>query len=512
MVKNSSFEIPGSGSREPTDRDRLLADSSDVLPIPSKEWGSRITNTFELSVGHGRALHSTSEDDLTIDLGISGDFAGARGSTPSDARGPRRYLVGSEIGRGGVGAVHEAWDYQLQREVAIKVLLDEHRGKEEVVRRFMEEARITSRLQHPGIVPIHEIGFSPDEQPFFVMRLVRGRTLKQMLGVRSRVTEELPGFLNILLHVCQTIAYAHRNGVIHRDLKPANIMVGAFGVVKVMDWGLAKVLGEPELAEAVTAARGAAELTLRCQRRQPATIDSDLSGTRLGTVFGTPAYLPPEQARGEIDRIDKRSDVFGLGAILCEIVTGSPPYTGSNAIEIYKKATAADTTEVIDRLNSCAAPLDLISLAKWCLSSDPTDRPDDATEVVEVIEAHMNSDQRRAEQDLIRFFELSLDLFCIASTEGFFLRVNQNFSRVLGFSVEELTARPFLDFVHPEDRDRTAAVCSCLALGEPCVQFLNRYRHADGHYLWFEWNAQVEVGERAIYAVARDVTERIAKR
>ena len=512
MVKNSSLEKPGSGSQEPTDRDRLLANSSDVLPIASKEWGSRLTNTFELSVGHGRVRQSSSEDDLTIDLGISGDFADARSSSPSDARGPGRYLVGGEIGRGGVGAVHEAWDYQLQREVAIKVLLDEHRGKAEVVRRFMEEARITSRLQHPGIVPIHEIGFSPDAQPFFVMALVRGRTLKQMLGARSRVTEELPAFLNILLQAYQTIAYAHRHGVIHRDLKPANIMVGAFGVVKVMDWGLAKVLGEPELADAMTAARGAAELALRCQHRQPTTVDSDLSGTRLGTVFGTPAYLPPEQARGEIDRIDKRSDVFGLGAILCEIVTGRPPYTGSNAIEIYKKATAADTTEVIDRLNSCAAPLDLISLAKWCLSSDLTDRPDDATEVVEVIEAHMNSDQRRAEQDLIRIFELSLDLFCIASTDGFFLRVNQNFSRVLGFSVEELTSRPFLDFVHPEDRDRTEAVCSSLASGEPCVQFLNRYRHADGHYLWFEWNAQVVVGERVIYAVARDVTERIAKR
>ena len=512
MVKNSSFEIPGSGSREPTDRGRLLADSSDVLPISSKEWGSRITNTFEHSVGLGRALQSSSEDDLTIDLGTSGDLAETRNSTPFEARGPARYLVGGEIGRGGVGAVHEAWDHQLQREVAIKVLLYEHRGKAEVVRRFMEEARITSRLQHPGIVPIHEIGFSPDEQPFFVMRLVRGRTLKQMLGVRSRVTEELPGFLNILLHVCQTIAYAHRNGVIHRDLKPANIMVGAFGVVKVMDWGLAKVLGEPELADVMTAARDAAKLMLRCQHWQPTTIDSDLSGTRLGTVFGTPAYLPPEQARGEIDRIDKRSDVFGLGAILCEIVTGHPPYTGSNAIEIYKKATAADTTASIDRLNSCAAPLDLISLAKWCLSSDPTDRPEDAKEVLEVIEAHMNSDQRRAEQDLIRFFELSLDLFCIASTEGFFLRVNQNFSRVLGFSAEELTARPFLDFVHPEDRDRTEAVCSSLAAGGTCIQFLNRYRHADGHYLWFEWNAQVVVGERAIYAVARDVTERIAKR
>ena len=510
MVKNSSLEKPGTGSQEPTDRDRLLADSSDVLPISSKEWGSRLTNTFEHSVGHGRALHSSSTDDLTIDLGSSGDFAEARSSTPSVARGPGRYLIGGEIGRGGVGAVHEAWDYQLQREVAIKVLLDEHRGKAEVVRRFMEEARITSRLQHPGIVPIHEIGFSPDAQPFFVMGLVRGRTLKQVLGTRLQLAEELPALLSILLHVYQTIAYAHRNGVIHRDLKPANIMVGAFGVVKVMDWGLAKVLGEPELADAVTAAQGAAELTLRCQHRQPTTVDSDLSGTRLGTVFGTPAYLPPEQARGEIHRIDKRSDVFGLGAILCEIVTGHPPYTGSDAIEIYKKATAADTTESIDRLNSCAAPLDLISLAKWCLSSDPTDRPVDATEVVEVIEAHMNSDQRRAEQDLIRFFELSLDLFCIASTDGFFLRVNQNFSRVLGFSSEALTSRPFLDFVHPEDRDRTEAVCSSLAAGGTCVQFLNRYRHADGHYLWFEWNAQIVTDERAIYAVARDVTERIA--
>jgi serine/threonine-protein kinase len=279
-------------------------------------------------------------------------------------------------------------------------------------------------------------------------------------------------------------------------------MVGSFGSVKVVDWGSAKILGEPVRKR--VAGNGRPEA-----KDGPPLPQGDLpaNATQFGVVFGTPAYLPPEQARGENERVDKRSDVFGLGSILCEILTGHPPYAGEYGSEVYRKAANADTAEMVVRLESTHVAVDLISLTRWCLSERPKNRPRDASEVVEVLESYLHTDQRRAERDLVRFFDLSLDMFCIASYDGYFLRVNENFPRTLGYSATELTSRPFLDFVHPDDRARTAEECVSIAEGAQCVRFCNRYRHADGRYLLFEWNAQGWPEDRAIYAVARDITE-----
>ncbi len=462
-----------------------------VLPDLMDWWEAGATGTFERG-------GPTDDSGGSSDGDSGGDRPATAPADPPAALDPAgRYAVRDEIGRGGMGAVHAGWDRQLQREIAVKVLLREHVGRPEVVRRFLDEARITSRLSHPGVVAVHELGWSPDGRPYFVMKLVRGQTLAQLLNGRGDAAGDLPQFLAIFLQVCQAVAYAHSQGVIHRDLKPANIMVGAFGAVKVMDWGLAKVLGEggPDVGGDDPAATPAGVI-------HPAV-------TMAGTVFGTPAYLAPEQARGETDRIDRRADVFGLGSILCEILTGQPPYAGADGRETYRRAAAAETAAAVARLDACRAPLDPVVLAKWCLSADPRDRPPDASGVVEVMTAHFQGDRRRAERDLVQFFDLSLDLFCIAGADGYFRRVNGNFQRLLGYTDEEMTSRPFLDFVHPDDRGKTDGQTEQLAVGEPCVQFVNRYRHADGHYLWFEWSAQAVPEERATYAVARDVTDRV---
>lgn len=418
-----------------------------------------------------------------------------------------RYLVGAEIGRGGIGSVHEAWDVQLDRPAGIKVLHQKHLERPDVVRRFQEEARITSRLQHPGIVPVHERGISPDGRPFFVMRLITGQTLEELLCLRQTPAEELPRFLGIFLQICQAMAYAHGQGVIHRDLKPANIMVGAFGVVKVLDWGLAKVLGEPDPTKMVM--DPSAEPEHANDPQHVSLADSGFPRTQLGTVFGTPAYLPPEQARGEIDQVDKRADVFGLGAILCEILTGLPPYIGADGSEIYRRASTADIADAVARVHACNVGLDLLTLTQACLSPKPADRPADAAGVAEIITAHLQADQHRAEADLVRFFDLTMDLFCIASTDGYFIRVNENFTRVLGYTEAELTCRPYVDFVHPDDREQTGRETVRIAGGTPSIQFMNRYRHANGNYVWLEWNAHTAAQERAVYAVARDVTDRV---
>jgi serine/threonine-protein kinase len=151
----------------------------------------------------------------------------------------------SVIASGGRGDVYRARDRELQRDLAITVLLPRFVGRPDVARRFLAEAQVAAQLQHPGIVPVHEVGALPDGRPYFAMELVKGRTLAELLQERSSPAHDLPRFLGFFQQVCQAVAYAHSKGVIHRDLKPGNVMVGAFGEVQVMDWGLAKVLNAP---------------------------------------------------------------------------------------------------------------------------------------------------------------------------------------------------------------------------------------------------------------------------
>ncbi len=239
---------------------------------------------------------------------------------------PSRYLLFEEIGRGGMGTIVRAFDCDLGRGLAIKIVLQEHQNRSEILRRFVEEAQIAGQLQHPGIPPVYEIGEFDDGRPYFTMKLIEGRTLATLLNERSDLSQDLPRFLSIFEQMCQTLGYAHSRGVIHRDLKPANIMVGAFGEVQVMDWGMAKLVVESDLTGAVETNRVAAD---------------DGVHTRAGQVMGTPAYMAPEQARGETNALDERCDVFGLGAILCEILTGRPPFDGPASDEICDRAAPA---------------------------------------------------------------------------------------------------------------------------------------------------------------------------
>jgi serine/threonine-protein kinase len=405
------------------------------------------------------------------------------------------YRVGKEIGRGGMGSVLEGQHTQLGREVAIKVLLESHAGHARLLEHFEEEIQILGQLQHPGIVPVYETGRLPDKRPYFTMRLIRGQTLSRLLSSRTG-SEGRPHFLKVFEQVCQAMAYAHSKGVIHRDLKPGNIMVGAFGEVQVMDWGLARVLRKSR--------RRAPEGTFP----RPSWGEESSLVTEPG-VLGTPAYMPPEQAHAEMDRLDERADVFGLGGILCEILTAKPPYVGQDKEAVLAKARRADLADAYRRLDACGAERELVALAKSCLAADPNDRPGDAGKLADAVTGHLESVLRRAERDLVRFFELSLDLFCIAGLDGYFRRVNSNFTRVLGYTSEELVSRPFLEFVHPDDRERTLGEMVKLSQGLPVIRFCNRYRDTRGQYRWFEWTAKSIPEEGVIFAVARDVTERM---
>lgn len=303
------------------------------------------------------------------------------------------YQLLGEIARGGMGVVVRGHDPDLGRDVALKILHRELSNRPEIVRRFVEEAQIGGQLQHPGIVPVYELGLTADERPYFTMKLVGGRTLAALLAERRDKDEDRRRHLGVFEAVCQTLAYAHSRGVIHRDLKPSNVMVGAFGEVQVVDWGLAKVLAFGGVADERRAQESHANAvgldTVRRGVRRPGT------DSVAGSVMGTPAYMSPEQARGDVQQLDERSDVFGLGAILCEILTGAPPYPRKHELAL-SHAGRGELGETLGKLDECGADADLVSLCKDCLRPAPADRPRNAQVLAERLHAYLISVEERA--------------------------------------------------------------------------------------------------------------------
>ena len=305
----------------------------------------------------------------------------------SGAASPAGFDLRDEVGRGGMGVVYRALDLSLNREVAVKLLQDQFSAVGTAAVRFLEEARITAQLQHPGIPAVHQVGVLPNGRPFLAMKLIKGETLDRRLKARPDAAAERGRFLQIFESIAQALAYAHSRRVIHRDLKPANIMVGAFGEVQVMDWGLAKVLGNE------AAAKSGSDDTTKIHSDRDSNSDA---GTQYGQFMGTPAFMPPEQAIGAVDRIDERSDVFGLGAILCVILTGQPPFVGSDAETTRQLAARGKVEEAFARLDVCGAEPELIALAKRCLAVEPVDRPANAAELAKAIATYRASAEDRA--------------------------------------------------------------------------------------------------------------------
>jgi serine/threonine-protein kinase len=306
--------------------------------------------------------------------------AAAAGVEPRGVRRLGRYEVFEEIAQGGMGVVLRARDPELNRDLAVKVLRPGLRDCPEAVRRFVEEAQITAQLPHPGVVPVHDIGRDEQGLPFLVMKLVRGRTLEELLaGPR----DEQARWLGVFEQVCQAVAFAHSRRVIHRDLKPSNVMVGRFGEVQVMDWGLAKVL--------TTASRGSQPPEIS----EVQTVRQLEAGAYTQGALGTPSYMAPEQAGGEWERVDERADVFGLGGILCAILTGRPPYEGTSREEVMGKALRGEVAGAFARLDGCGADAELVALAKECLSPEIAQRPGDAGAVARRVAAYQQGVQDR---------------------------------------------------------------------------------------------------------------------
>ena len=263
------------------------------------------------------------------------------GTDLPDLAGTRYRLVG-QIARGGMGVVYAAEDEILERRVALKVL--EVPGSEsDLANRLIREARVLALLEHPGIVPVHDVGTLADGRVFYTMKFVQGRRLDEYIAS----LDSIPDRLRVFLRICEAVAFAHARGVLHRDLKPANVMVGSFGEVLVVDWGLAKILWQTSHSP-----KGSDSALTVLQTPKPGSTDDATEVSQVtghGTVMGTPGYMSPEQARGDVAALDARSDIFSLGALLRFLLTTSssdggapPPHPGRSLESICAKATAAE--------------------------------------------------------------------------------------------------------------------------------------------------------------------------
>jgi tetratricopeptide (TPR) repeat protein/tRNA A-37 threonylcarbamoyl transferase component Bud32 len=339
----------------------------------------------------------TMREDLATSAASEAQPTSTAGAPPVS---PPGYELIDEIGHGGMGVVYRAHDAGLDRDVAVKLLSERFLADSPAAERFLNEARITGQLQHPGIPAVHQVGSLADGRPFLAMKLIKGSTLEAILKQRPDPSVDRGQTLAIFEAVCQAVGYAHAHRVIHRDLKPANVMVGAFGEVQVMDWGLAKVLG---LEAPATTDTLAAEQTHAWTQVSP-TPESG-SHTQSGSLVGTPAFIPPEQAVGQIERVNERADVFGLGALLAVILTGKPPYAGETAESVRVQAVYGKLDDCYARLDASGAEPELVALCKKCLAFEPADRPADAGTVAAAVaglRAAADERARRAELDRVK--------------------------------------------------------------------------------------------------------------
>ncbi|MCA8917985.1 MAG: tetratricopeptide repeat protein [Planctomycetes bacterium] len=332
--------------------------SESVLSRVDRSTGAALSgNPVELKTDD---MHSAGTRDSTKQ---SASASSSRGFTDRlKGGGTVKYEPERELGRGGMGVVLSVRDNDLRREVAMKVVRSDRakRGSaagDVALRRFIEEAQITGQLEHPNIVPVHELGADAQGRIYFTMKLVRGKPLSVIIRElrRGDATTEaeysLDRLLQIFMKVCDALSFAHAHNVVHRDLKPENIMIGRFGEVMVMDWGLARLLDQPEhgFDNAVNSIE--TDSHMRKVEDSAAGASSVPSALSMeGTVAGTPAYMAPEQALGEISRIDQQTDVFALGAILYEILVLRPPYTAKGGTNVIEQAARGELTDPFERV------------------------------------------------------------------------------------------------------------------------------------------------------------------
>jgi len=327
------------------------------LRVLYKRW-QRLQDTLAALAADSDALDST-EEELRARSGADplAEHEELRALAPQTFEG--RYEPRGRLGRGGMGIVERVFDRVLQREVAVKRL---RLTRASTLRRFLAEARVVAALDHPGIVPVHDAGLDARGRPWFSMPLVSGTSLAVVLGL-ARAGQggwSRERLLGVLQKTCEIVAYAHARGIVHRDLKPANVMVGAFGEVLVLDWGLARLVEQEPSAEQVDGESHASS--------------ADEHGTRHGVLVGTPAYMPPEQAGGEHELVGPQSDVYAVGAILYHLLAGRAPYAevGPSNDAVARAVRSAPPVPL--ELVAPGTPSELAAICSRAMAREPAAR------------------------------------------------------------------------------------------------------------------------------------------
>jgi len=374
-----------------------------------------------------------------------------------------RYHIERELGAGGMATVYLARDVKHDREVALKVLRPDLAAVVgEGTQRFLQEVRINARLDHPHILTLIDSG-EAGGQLYYVLPYVQGESLRDRLDRERPLPVE--DAVRMATHVLLALDYAHHRGIVHRDIKPENILLHE-GEAMVADFGIALAVRES-------------------------------GGVRLvqsGVSAGSPQYMSPEQATGG-GALDGRSDLYSLGVVLYEMLTGELPHTGSTTQALLSRMLTQRPTHP-GALRDTVPP-GLSAAVLKALERLPADRFASAADFVEAIKI-----------GTAKLFEQSLDIQVVVGFDGVFREVNPALVRVLGWSAQDMTTRPFLDFVQEEDRTEALEEFGRCVAGGAVVSFENRLRHADGTTRWLQWNATPDPEARVIYATAREITDK----
>jgi len=346
---------------------------------------------FQLDCGPPASSSIRSRHGVESDLSITGSTAKETGDSGREtiadtlsrlSRHEEKYLLVREVGRGGMGIIVSTMDTDIRREVAMKLMRKGSKARDENVIRFLEEAQIQGQLEHPSICPVHELGIDKNGQIYFTMKMIKGKSLGDIIRKARKDPLYRQEYLsntkalNLFQKICEGMAFAHSRGVIHRDLKPDNIMVGDFGEVYIMDWGLAKIIGRDDPRTGSLRVRETAD-------------DGEPLKTLDGSVIGTPAYMPPEQARGLVNEMDEQSDIYSLGAVLYELLTLEAPFFGRTPAEIiqYVITTKPYYPSRRDTEHNISPELDVIVMK--CLEKEKPKRYRNIAELKEDIDYYL---------------------------------------------------------------------------------------------------------------------------